>query len=225
MRFVFSTLLAWLTVSAGWAQSADSAAVYVFPRNYLSLAFVPQTLLVSGLRFDLEHALRPQHHLVWGLHVYSGEVSGDRSRPRVGTPAELTGGGLELAYRYYLTPPERGRNRMSTYVTGGVQALLFDFRFDADVLEPFVVDGITFFRFREAEQRQRLLRTSPFVAVGTQVYDGRFFVDLYFGSYFRFVETSTREMGEPRNFVQPFFNYGRRGPVPLGFVRVGFHLH
>ncbi len=212
-------------MSVGWGQSADSVAVaHVFTRNYLSLAFVPQTLLINGLRFDLEHALRPHHHLVWGLHVYSGEVSGERSRPRAQTPAELTGGGLELAYRYYPVPPERGRNRISTYVTGGVQTLLLDFRFDDEVLESFEVDDLIFFRFREAEQRQRLLRTSPFVAVGTQVYDGRFFMDVYFGSYFRFARTSTREVGEPRNFVQPFFNYGRRGPVPLLAIRAGFHL-
>lgn len=199
--------------------SAQEQESVLMPKDLewkLSLGFVPQYAIVSGMRLDLDVKIKQNQYLTFAPQMYYNKNYTQFYPDKT----DMKGAGMNVNYRFIFSRTEVPEG---AYIGFGLVYKYFDLAYDGDVWVNFTEnDNI------QQELRQQLIQKefNQFgydLLIGYQGTYERFFFDFYLGWGFRFSDFDEKETDHDF-WGETIFDPGYEGFLPtLGF-RAGIFL-
>jgi hypothetical protein len=196
--------------------NADAQAPEKMNPHY-AISIHPWQFIIRGQRVDLEKRVKDSRHwIIAGPQIYSGTINYRRNSFEDGEQQKLSGFGLELQHKIMM---DSGK-AVYTYVTYGAAFHKFTIGYESPSWVTVQDDGLTYYKYAIAPQKEKIYRWSGLVTAGMFVPLSRyFFMDLYTGIGMR---NSTIKATTP-NYpdYDGFLNYGFTGVYPIAGMKLG----
>ncbi|MBX2842927.1 MAG: hypothetical protein KTR26_14245 [Flammeovirgaceae bacterium] len=215
---IFSILINFLSSNSGTCQET---------KNYFSISFAPQYLLIEAIRIDLEKEINGgKNRIVVAPYFYYGTTDKYADQPNLNNSLinstntyqddEVSGLGLESLYKFIMVPHENA----SPYLAAGLGYHHIRLKYLGTNWEPVERDGLEYLELTEANQEEIINRLDIIGLIGyRQSFQNGFLFDFFMGPVLK-----NSNIKNTHNFARvqdnPLYHYGYNGIT----LRIGFSL-
>jgi hypothetical protein len=194
----------------------------------LSFNIIPQYLIISGIRGDLEYKLTNKINVFVGMQYYSGTINtaGSETKDLNATIDQskrandkLKGNGWNTGIKYYYSKD----NNYNYYIGADLTYNKFNIIIKDYDYFPFVDDGLTFYEYRLGDIETDSKQFGYNVNVGATSSFKRFVINGWIGVGYTETQLS-KNFNKYRKFNSYYGQYAYQGFAPyLGF-KIGYFL-
>jgi hypothetical protein len=203
----------------GLAAKAQSAQPTGPGRNdhRFAVSIHPLQFIIRGQRVDFEMRIKDTRHwILAGPQYYSGNIAYRRNTFDDGETHKLNGYGIELGHKIIMDSSAT----LYTYVMYGAAFHHFTIGFNSPSWVEVVEDGITYYKYADVDQKEKITRFSGLITAGMHVPLTDFFnLDLYTGIGMR--NASVKATTTPYPDYDGFLNYAFTGVYPIAGAKLG----